>query len=138
MEDEMVNWNEKLITAAQYGAIQEVKLCIQNLTDIDYENCVNTALLEAASNGHLEVIKLLFVSGCKKETTEIDGRTALHLAAGCGSLRLTRYLVEHIGICPLVTTNQGYTPYDLAAAGQRWQYIEVMEYLHVHILISYK
>ncbi|XP_076082602.1 uncharacterized protein LOC143053700 [Mytilus galloprovincialis] len=102
----MVNWNEKLITAAQYGAIQEVKLCIENLTDIHYENCVNTALLEAASNGHLEVIKLLFVSGCKKETRDIDGRTALHLAAGCGSLRLTRYLVEEIDICPLVMTNQ--------------------------------
>ncbi|CAC5363360.1 unnamed protein product [Mytilus coruscus] len=97
---------QKLITAAQYGAIEVVKLCIENITDVDYEDCVNTALLEAASNGHLEVIKFLFISGCKKEATENDGRTALHLAAECGSLRVTRYLVEQIGISPLVTTHQ--------------------------------
>ncbi|VDH96236.1 Hypothetical predicted protein [Mytilus galloprovincialis] len=51
-----------------------------------------------------------------------------------GRLQTTRCLVEEGGISPFVKTHEGETPYDLAAATNRGQYKEVMEYLQAAVL----
>ncbi|XP_052059490.1 death-associated protein kinase 1-like [Mytilus californianus] len=129
----MENWNEKLITAANRGDVEALKLCLQNDADIDYQTGRGlTALMWAARGGHLEVTQLLLEKGCQKETTTDDGSTALHFAAQYGYLQVTRCLAEEGGISPFVKTNRrGKTPYDLAAARLENDPSnkEVMEYL---------
>ncbi|VDH94776.1 Hypothetical predicted protein [Mytilus galloprovincialis] len=89
-----------------------------------------TALMLAASGGHLEICRLLIDRGCKIDITDpSDGSTALHWAAQGGYLQITRCLVEQGGASPLIKTHQGNTPYNLAAEKQQRQYKEVMEYL---------
>ncbi|CAC5384791.1 ANKRD50 [Mytilus coruscus] len=132
----MESWNEKLLKAARTGNVNDVKICLENKADIDYQNDDGwTALMFAARWGHLEICRLLIDTGCKIDITDINGYTALHYAAEEGHLQITRYLVEQRGITPLVTTHEGKTPYDLAAAKLKEYpdiYIknkEVMEYL---------
>ncbi|CAG2239050.1 RIPK4 [Mytilus edulis] len=90
-----------------------------------------TALMVAAWIGQLEICRLLIDRGCKIDITSRDGYTALHLAAQEGYLQTTRCLVEQGGASPLVTTHQGKTPYDLAAAKLKFdpRYKELVEYL---------
>ncbi|XP_076084169.1 caspase-3-like [Mytilus galloprovincialis] len=83
----------------------------------------------AALGGYLEICRLLIDTGCKIDITNDDGYTALHWAAREGHLQITQCLVKQGGASSLVTTHEGDTPYDLAAAEQKGQYKEVMEYL---------
>ncbi|XP_063407909.1 uncharacterized protein LOC134691355 [Mytilus trossulus] len=196
----MENWNEKLHTAAGTGNVNDVKKCLENKADIDYQTIDGrtalmwaamlghleicrllidtgckiditsedgwtalmlaavrghlevcrllidsgckiditstvyggeTALMMIAEGGHLEICRLLIDSGCKIDITTRDGYTALHWAARKGHLQTTRCLVEQGGASPLVTTHEGETPYDLAAAKLKFDpgYKEVVEYL---------
>ena len=53
------------------------------------------ALLLAADEGHLEVVRLLLEAGADKEAATIDGATtALIVAAGSGHLEVVRLLLE--------------------------------------------
>ncbi|CAG2228299.1 unnamed protein product [Mytilus edulis] len=127
--------DEKLIEAAQNGRVEELKLCLANGANIDYQQVGGwTALMLAASGGHVEVSRLLLENKCNKDITYRDGKTALHLAAEYGELHVTRYLVEEGGISPFVKTHEGKTPYDLAAAGVFRPNKEVMEYLQTAVL----
>ncbi|XP_063406306.1 ankyrin repeat, SAM and basic leucine zipper domain-containing protein 1-like [Mytilus trossulus] len=121
----------KLAIAGERGDIRGLKLSLQNGADIDYQD-VNgvTALMRAAMWGHLEVCRLLIDTGCKIDITTLNsGYTALHWAAREGYLQITRCLVEQGGASPLIKTQEGKTPYDIAAEGMNDQYKEVMKYL---------
>ncbi|XP_071142131.1 ankyrin repeat domain-containing protein 6-like [Mytilus edulis] len=119
-----------LMLAALYGHLEICKLLIDTGCKIHITNGSGyTALIIAAVNGHLEVCRHLIDRGCKIDITSRDGYTALHWAAREGYLQITRCLVEQGGASPLVTTREGITPYDVAAATRRRQYKEVMEYL---------
>ncbi|VDI72458.1 Hypothetical predicted protein [Mytilus galloprovincialis] len=96
-----------------------------------------TALLFAASEGHLEVTRLLINSGCDKNVKDNKGRTALHVAAQKRHLQVIRHLIS-AGIGPMIKTKEGKTPYDLAVAKRPFEpsykiYNEVVNYLKVYI-----
>ncbi|XP_071142187.1 uncharacterized protein [Mytilus edulis] len=119
-----------LMFAARRGHLEICRLLIDRGCKIDITTEDGwTALMSAAWRGHLEVCRLLIDRGCKIDITERGGYTALHGAAEEGYLQITRCLVEQGGASPLIKTHQGKTPYDVAAAEQKRQYKEVMEYL---------
>ncbi|XP_063407823.1 uncharacterized protein LOC134691303 isoform X1 [Mytilus trossulus] len=116
--------------AAYGGHVEVCQLLLENRCNKDITDDGGlTALMWAAGKGRVEVCQLLLENRCKTDITSSDGYTALHLAAKWGHLQTTRCLVEQGGLSPLVKTHEGKTPYDLAAAGKKGHYKEVMEYL---------
>ncbi|XP_063419354.1 inversin-A-like [Mytilus trossulus] len=116
--------------AAYGGHVEVCQLLLENRCNKDITDDGGlTALMWAAGKGRVEVSQLLLENRCKTDITSSDGYTALHLAAKWGHLQTTRCLVEQGGLSPLVKTHEGKTPYDLAAAGKKGHYKEVMEYL---------
>ncbi|XP_063417381.1 uncharacterized protein LOC134699914 [Mytilus trossulus] len=91
----MEDWNEKLITAAQNGDIEDLELSLQNGADIEYQGVSGwSALMWAARRGHLEICRLLIGRGCKIDITQGDGETALMWAAYRGHLEICRLLID--------------------------------------------
>ncbi|VDI02043.1 Hypothetical predicted protein [Mytilus galloprovincialis] len=90
----------------------------------------NMKLLLAAMEGRQEDTKLCIENGANINYKK-SGRTALHVAAENGQLQVTRYLIEQVGISPLVKTYKDETPCDLAVAKLKdyRRNKEVIEYL---------
>ncbi|XP_076083709.1 uncharacterized protein LOC143054574 [Mytilus galloprovincialis] len=110
----MASWNYKLIVAAEKGRVEELKLCLANGANIDYQVGGYTALMEAASEGHVEVCQLLLENRCNKDITNDGGWTALMFAASGGHVEVSRLLLENR--CNKdITNDTGYTALMLAA-----------------------
>ncbi|CAC5400130.1 ANKRD6 [Mytilus coruscus] len=79
-----------------------------------------TALIVAASGGHVEVCRLLLENRCEKDITDDYGRTALMRAAVEGRLEVCRLLLENR--CEKdITDTDGSTALHLAAEFGRLQ-----------------
>ena len=100
------------------------------LTQKDYTNAL---MLEAAGGaqaseyptelpvtevGALEGIKLLLDRGVDVDAFNVNGRTALHLAAARGADRIVKLLAER-GAKLDARNKQGHTPLDVALGGGR-------------------
>jgi ankyrin repeat protein len=72
-----------------------------------------TALMLAAQNGHLEVVKVLLQAGVDREKQDKDGYTALMQAAINGRLELVKFLVQ-TGVDREKRDKKGKTALDLA------------------------
>ncbi|CAC5391859.1 unnamed protein product [Mytilus coruscus] len=88
---------------------------LQNMTDCTQAVNGWTALMLAASEGHLEICRLLIDTGCKIDITTIDGETALMLAAWRGHLEICRLLID-TGCKIDTTTDRGLTALMFAAS----------------------
>ncbi|XP_052097206.1 uncharacterized protein LOC127732177 isoform X10 [Mytilus californianus] len=122
----MENWNKKLITAARYGNVKDLKICLENKAEIDYQDEYGeTALMYAAERGHLEVCRLLIDTGCKIDNTDEDGWTALMFAASRGHLEVCRLLID-TGCKIDTTARDGETALHLAAQSG---HLQVTRYL---------
>lgn len=78
-----------------------------------------TALIAAAYMGHVEIVKLLICHGADVEHADIDGRTALSVAALCipasqSHVDVVAALIEHGAIVDHMDKN-GMTPFCVAA-----------------------
>lgn len=60
----------------------------------DFWDGVDIPLLQAANNGHLEVVQLLVENGVDIDCMDYSSQTALTRAAECGHLSVVKYLVE--------------------------------------------
>ncbi|XP_071142171.1 uncharacterized protein [Mytilus edulis] len=117
-DDIMEDCNKKLYTAAEDGDIETLKLCLENGADIDYQAGLGgTALMYAASEGHLEICRLLIDRGCKIDITNFRG-TALMYAAIGGHLEICRLLIDR-GCKIDITNRYGQTALMKAARGGR-------------------
>jgi len=84
-EEKKCEWNERTITAAAFHANMEmVKYCVANKCPIREGACV-----QAAKNGHLEVLKYL-----REEGKAPWGSATTTFAAESGHLHILEYLVE--------------------------------------------
>ena len=75
-----------------------------------------TALLAAAQNDYLEIVKLLVASGARKDRRTTDtGMTPLFVSANEGHFEVVQYLIEAGVKIDGSATHNGETPLDAAA-----------------------
>ncbi|CAE7366960.1 unnamed protein product [Symbiodinium natans] len=85
-----------LVAAARAGSVDKVEAMLRlpqdpNLADEDDRR----PILEASGGGHVEVVRLLVEAGADKDVPDVDGCTALSLAAAeVGCIEVVRLLVE--------------------------------------------
>ncbi|XP_063406196.1 inversin-like [Mytilus trossulus] len=121
MAEIMEVWNYKLYEAAENGSVEDLKLCLANGANIDNQVNGRTALMFAASGGHVEVCQLLLENRCNKDITDWDGWTALMWAACKGHVEVCRLLLENR--CNKdITDRDGRTALHL---GAEWGYLQV-------------
>ncbi|VDI32181.1 Hypothetical predicted protein, partial [Mytilus galloprovincialis] len=78
----MEDWNKKLFEAAENGRVEELKLCLANGANIDYQRDGKTALHLAAEYGSLHVTRCLVEEGGISPFVKThEGKTPYDLAA---------------------------------------------------------
>ncbi|MEY3263954.1 MAG: ankyrin repeat protein 17 isoform [Pseudomonadota bacterium] len=102
----------------------------EDTSQISWENKQGfTPFLHACTGGHLEVIKLLMLSGSDRSKRNVDGDGALHLACINGKKEPIAFLLENKwvhGDQHFRPNNAGMTPFVLACAGG---HVHVVRYL---------
>src|SRR3954447_18553277 len=73
------------------------------------------AFVEAAMNGNRDAVKALLKDGADVNTTQADGRTALHWGAQKGDVELTKRLLPAGPNQKAPTRSGGYTPLLIAS-----------------------
>ena len=84
-----------------------------------------TALHASVSEGHIEVLRLLFAYGANLNSRCADDHTPLHIASTTGDLRAVKFLLDH-GADVDAKLKSGFTPLHFAA---RNGYLEVCQIL---------
>uniref|UniRef100_A0A668AB57 Ankyrin repeat domain 52 n=1 Tax=Myripristis murdjan TaxID=586833 RepID=A0A668AB57_9TELE len=107
--------------AAAYGNKQHLELVssFYDFPGIDCANSVNvpvSPLHLAAYNGHCEALRLLSETLVSLDVRDIEGRTALHLAAQRGFTQCVEVLLKHQASCTLKDYKHKWTPLHTAAA----------------------
>ena len=72
-----------------------------------------TPLLIAATNGHIDVVRVLLIHGANPNIQNVDGVTPLHNSIFEGHVETVKLLLEY-GANPAVYDRLGNTPIDLA------------------------
>lgn len=108
---------------------QRVKALLENGVDIDAEDEIggSTALTLAAWLGYDHLARLFLDHGANPNKRGRDGRTALHIAADYGILKLVTSLVENGA--EVDAKVHGWTPILLAAKTWRFEVMDVLECL---------
>ena len=83
-------------------------------------------MYEAASEGRLDVVRLLLKRGVDPNIQDQYGDTPLHIAAHGGHDDVVKLLLEY-GADPTVKDKDGRTPLDLARAEGRHEVVSVIE-----------
>jgi len=85
-----------LYEAALRGDETAVRLLLRQKIDVDakFTNLRATALLAAAQNGHLTIVRLLLAKGAAIEARLASGETALMLASGEGHIDIVQELLN--------------------------------------------
>ena len=87
-----------------------------------------TLMCSAAARGFVDALAEMINSGADVNTTDYDGRTALHLAAAEGQLDAVKLLLKE-GALLHVEDRWGQTP---LAEATRWAHNDVSEFLESH------
>ena len=87
--------------------------CIESRESRDYGN---TPLIRAASEGSLQVLKLLLERGANLYAESNYGYTAVHSAAYLGQIDIVKYLFENY---PELRTDQSASPLQLAISNNQ-------------------
>jgi ankyrin repeat protein len=90
-----VDWNVIFIRKCTYGFWKDAEFCLGqdvniNATDVEYA----TALMHAAQNGRVEIVKNLLDLGADPTITKPNGRDALFYAGTCYAIR--NIILEYI------------------------------------------
>ena len=93
-----------------FGALLDLGADVNNASS--YIKC--TALHDAASGGHDNVVGVLLARGADANAVDLMGQTALHHAAVFGHVKAAQVLVKH-GAKKDANDREGHTPAQLAA-----------------------
>jgi ankyrin repeat protein len=103
-----------LYLAAQSGRCSVMSSLLHAEAQIDTKSSTGTALHVAATNGHVEVVRLLLEKNADSKLRLDDGRTALHLAAAYNHESVAEVLVSHNKHLLRATDNVDSTPLHMA------------------------
>ncbi|MCO4753983.1 MAG: trypsin-like peptidase domain-containing protein [Bacteriovoracaceae bacterium] len=106
----------ELLEAAKSGDIKTVKLLhkIVPYLNMVYDNSKNSIVHIAAKNNRFALLKELAALGVDLDVKDLNGNTALHLAAKEGSVERALALIK-LGSSSLVKNNKGLRPIDMAS-----------------------
>jgi ankyrin repeat protein len=98
LNENVQEWNKKLLDYSWRGDLNGVKECIENGTDVNCENKHgNTPLMLSSVKGHLEIVKTLIENGANVNCKSNYGNTPLIRASYYGHLEIVKTLIE-IGV----------------------------------------
>jgi ankyrin repeat protein len=110
LNENVQEWNHKLLDYSLNGNLNGVKECIKNGVDV---NCKNnggwTPLLYSSKENHLEIVKMLIENGADVNCKNNYGWTPLIWSSYFSYLEIVKTLIEN-GVDVNCKTNGGWTP----------------------------
>ena len=106
-----------LSIAVTLGQTEIVRLLLVNKADansVDNDDSDMTPLNNAVADGNINITRLLVSYGANINRKDIDGLTALHLAAAAGKVEIVKVLLQNNTADINAKTNKGYTPLRIA------------------------
>jgi ankyrin repeat protein len=97
----LANGRTELVFSSQYGGV------VVNKVRVDQGF---SALMLAARNGHLEVVRLLLAAGADVNAKSSNGDTAMMVAAGKGHTEVVQVLLAKGGVAESLPAAQGSAP----------------------------
>jgi hypothetical protein len=88
--------NKELLLAAFRGQLDKVKELLAAGADVNYwdQETYMTALMYATSREHLDIVNELIANGADLTMTDMNGATALHIAASYGHVDILRTIID--------------------------------------------
>ena len=106
----------ELYDAAEKGDLEQVIQLVERGVDKNQfgGDVGETALIKAAENDHLDIVRYLVEQGANRDKTDISGWTSLHRTAQYNKLELAKLLMVY-GADLNARNNGGLLPIDMAA-----------------------
>ena len=118
--------NERLIAAAEAGAIGDVKALLSKGADINSTTRRGESpLMVASRQGHGEVVTVLLKKGAHRDSRDSNGSAPLTEAVLRGHVQIVRVLLEH-GAAVDTQTRIGVTPLMIAAREGRVEILNLL------------
>ena len=119
--------NRQLIAAAELGDENGILQALEHGANINYQESseLETALIKAAENGHLNAVQVLLENKAVISVRNRLGWTALHQAAFYGHAKIVEAMIEHGGDVD-IKNGQQETPVMLAACYGRVRAVKVL------------
>jgi hypothetical protein len=121
-----------LRNACFYGRVEEVKQLLDYGSNVNAARGDNgaTALIQAAQNGHLDVVELLLENGASVDHTNCNGTSALFLAAQNGIPEIVQLLLEK-GATADLANNSSVTPREAAYENGHFDVVRLLDVAHM-------
>jgi len=117
-------------TALHYLAVENyldaVRFLIEFGANVNSHNKYGTPLLDAASLGYEEMVKLLLAHGADPGATSLTGGSVLHCASRSGNAKVTALILKSIGGNADTLNDLGETPLMVAAASDATDVIQLL------------
>jgi ankyrin repeat protein len=96
LNENVQDWNKKLLKYSEKGNLNGVKDCIENGADVNCKNNSNwTPLMYSSYYGHLEIVKVLIENGVDINYKDKWGQTPLMLSSNNTFLEVVKVLIEN-------------------------------------------
>jgi ankyrin repeat protein len=96
LNENVQEWNEKLLNYSGKGNLNGVKECIENGTDVNCKDHYGwTPLIVSSRYGHLEIVKVLIENGADVNCKNNKGWTSLMFSSYKGYLKIVKTLIDN-------------------------------------------
>jgi ankyrin repeat protein len=96
LNENIQEWNEKLLDYSETGDLTGVKKCIKNGADVNYKGDYGwTPLMLSSGYGHLKIVKVLIEKGADVNCRNNYGNTPLMESSYQGHLEIVKVLIEN-------------------------------------------
>jgi ankyrin repeat protein len=96
LNENVQEWNGKLVDYSWRGNLNGVKECIENGADVNYiSNDGWTPLMWSSYKSHLKIVKTLIENGAEVNCKNKNGDTPLIFSSRYGRLEIVKILIEN-------------------------------------------
>ncbi|XP_045471558.1 serine/threonine-protein phosphatase 6 regulatory ankyrin repeat subunit A-like isoform X2 [Harmonia axyridis] len=90
-----------LMLAVSFNHIECVKVLLEYALNVEkvvnmVDNDLHSSLFRAVTLGHSKILQLLLAKNAKANLVDVNGKSAIHLAAACAHLSCLQILVEYL------------------------------------------